>query len=175
MTSKFPERITWAVGVLSPRAGERILEIGCGTGAAVDLICRTEPKCRVTAIDRSAKMAEAASARNAVHVAAGIAGVINADLLDAELEERSYDKIFLFNLNVFWMDPAAEVAAVKRLLARGGRFFIFHQPPPGSDTTEYASVFEKNLRKNGFNVVNILYAEMEPAPCVCVISQIDER
>ena len=175
MTSKFPKRITWAAGVLAPRSGERILEIGCGTGAAVDLICRTEPQCRVTAIDRSAKMTEAASARNAVHVAAGIADVINADLLDAELEEHSYDKIFLFNLNVFWMDPAAEMAAVKRLLASGGRCFIFHQPPPGGDTTEYAAAFEKNLRQNGFNVVDILYAEMEPAPCVCVISQLEAR
>jgi hypothetical protein len=73
------------------------------------------------------------------------------------------------------MDPAVEMAAVKRLLAPGGRCFIFHQPPPGGDTAEYAAAFEKNLRRNGFSVVDILYTEMEPAPCVCVISQIDER
>ncbi|HEV3504599.1 MAG TPA: hypothetical protein VG637_04850, partial [Actinomycetes bacterium] len=35
-----PERIRWAVEVLSPAPEDHVLEIGCGPGVAVAAICR---------------------------------------------------------------------------------------------------------------------------------------
>ena len=34
-----PERLTWAVRNLDPAPGDRVLEIGCGRGVAVALLC----------------------------------------------------------------------------------------------------------------------------------------
>ena len=37
-TTPIPERVRWAVEVLAPRPGERVLDIGSGTGASVELL-----------------------------------------------------------------------------------------------------------------------------------------
>ena len=56
-----PARIAWALELLAPARGERVLEIGCGSGvAAAELVAAG---CEVTALDRSAKAIEAAAAR----------------------------------------------------------------------------------------------------------------
>ncbi|MEV4221888.1 methyltransferase domain-containing protein [Nonomuraea sp. NPDC049725] len=81
-----PERLAWAVDTLGVQAGERILEIGCGRGVAVELAC--DAGATVTAIDRSATMIEAARQRNAHHVAAGRAILRTAALTDADLLGR---------------------------------------------------------------------------------------
>ena len=68
------------------------------------------------------------------------------------LEGNRFTKVFLFNLNVFWMDPVAELTEIRRLLVPGGSLYIFHNPPPGAELKEYADAIEKNLIKYGFRV-----------------------
>jgi ubiquinone/menaquinone biosynthesis C-methylase UbiE len=51
---------------------------------------------RLTAVDRSPKMIDAAARRNAAYVEAGKAEFLVADLEDMDLGERRFDKIFAF-------------------------------------------------------------------------------
>jgi len=54
------ERLAWVVDTLAPGPEDRVLEVGCGHGVAVSLVCRRLTSGRVVAIDRSPKMIEAA-------------------------------------------------------------------------------------------------------------------
>jgi ubiquinone/menaquinone biosynthesis C-methylase UbiE len=151
MRSDVPQRISWAVGLLNVQPGEDILEIGCGTGAAVSLICERLEGGNITAIDRSEKMARLAVERNASGIKSGKVTIKQAELLEQTLPAAAFDKILFFNLNVFWMDPVAELKEVRRLLAPRASLYVFHNPPPGGDLREYARAIAANLEKNGFS------------------------
>lgn len=72
MASKVSERFVWAVETLKIDPDHRVLEVGCGHGVAVSLVCeRLGPGGRITAIDRSQKMIVAARRRNRLHVESG--------------------------------------------------------------------------------------------------------
>lgn len=171
MAISVPERIAWAVEVMDVRPGEKILEIGCGRGYAISPICAKLETGHLTAIDRSPEMAAFAASANLDEFLSGKTSIIQAELSDAELPAHHFDKIFLFNLNVFWMDPSAELAEIKKLLTPDGRFYLFHQPPPGHDVREFAAVFEKNLESGGFEIIEISIKSLEPVEAVCVVSR----
>ena len=147
-----PARYFWAVDLLDARPNDRILEIGCGRGHAIALVCDRLTSGRLTAIDRSEKMVEAARKANKHHIDSGKAEILHQDLLDSALPPASFDKIFLFNINAFWMDPVAELAEVRRLLKPGGAFHLFHQPPPGHELQEFMDAFRRNLSGNRFSI-----------------------
>jgi ubiquinone/menaquinone biosynthesis C-methylase UbiE len=123
------ERLEAIVDQLGIRPGDRVLEIGCGHGVAATLVCERLEEGRLTAIDRSAKMIEAAAARNARFVEAGKAEFLVASLEDAELGERRFDLIFAIRVGLFHREPERADALAGRWLAPDGRIRIFYDLP----------------------------------------------
>ena len=70
---KAAERLVWAVDTLAVRPTDRLMEIGCGHGVAVSLVCEKLSGGSILAIDRSPTMIEMAAKRNREYVAAGMA------------------------------------------------------------------------------------------------------
>jgi Methyltransferase domain len=64
VAEKASDRIAWAVEILDVGPDDRILEVGCGHGVAVSLVCEHLDRGRITAVDRSPKMIEMARTRN---------------------------------------------------------------------------------------------------------------
>ena len=57
-----PARLRWAVDFIDVQPQDHILEIGCGSGQAADLICRRlEGRGKLFAIDRSEAVSTAPS------------------------------------------------------------------------------------------------------------------
>ena len=96
--------------LLAPRAGERVLDVGCGDGALTERLVAAG--CRVVGIDNSAAQVRAARAR-------GIdARVADAAALDFD---REFDAVFS-NAVLHWITrPDAVLAGIRRALAPGGR------------------------------------------------------
>ena len=107
------ERLRKIVDALDVQPGERVLEIGCGHGVAITYLL--ERGARVTAIDRSPKMAAAAARRNPG------AELIVAGLEDVDLGERRFDAILAVRVGLFHRDPERARALAERWLEPGGR------------------------------------------------------
>ena len=117
MASKPSERFGWAVDTLALDPAGRVLEVGCGHGVAVSLVCERLTSGRITAIDRSQKMIEMATRRNREHVAGGRAVLKTAALEQADFGNERFDKVFAFDVAPFWLQPKDALGIVRRHLA----------------------------------------------------------
>ena len=122
-------RLETIVDALELRPDDRVLEIGCGHGVAATLVCDRLKGGRLTAIDRSPKMVEAAARRNAGFVEAGKAEFLVASLEEADLGERRFDVIFAARVGLFQREPERARALAERWLAPGGRVLAFFDSP----------------------------------------------
>lgn len=127
-----PDRVRFAVSVVDPAPSSRVLEIGCGPGAAASLVCpRLGGGGRMLAVDRSAVAVRRTGERNAVHVAAGVLEVRESSLAGLVLPDASVDVAFTVNVNLFWTrDPGPELAVLRAALAPGGRVHVLYEGAP---------------------------------------------
>ncbi|GAA0944643.1 class I SAM-dependent methyltransferase [Pseudonocardia zijingensis] len=166
------ERLVWAVETLGVRPDDRVLEIGCGHGVAVSLVCERLAGGSVLGIDRSATMVEMALRRNATHVAAGRAAFQVAALHEADLGEARFDLAFAIHVPVLLRgDPARELAVVRAHLAPGGRFALpFQQLDPAS-TEPTVERLAGVLEAGGLTVVERHVAELASGRAGCVVAR----
>ncbi len=165
------ERFLWALEVLAIQPHDRVLEIGCGTGIAADLVARKLKTGQITAIDRSAAMVKKARALNRESITAERAVILEGPLGSLSLPARSFTKAFAFNVSSFWTEHAArELKRLQPLLKKPGAFYLFHQPPTDK-TEEIARTAKRCLEEAGFSVQQVLFKDLPPAPASCIVAE----
>ena len=130
-----PERIRWMTDMLDPQPGERIADLGCGTGDALEAIAgRVDAE--VIGLDFSAAVLRTAAA--ALDRLPGVRLVLaQADLTDpVPLADASVDRVLCHNVLECLSRPAALVAESHRILRPGGRLVLSHSD---FDTLLFAS------------------------------------
>lgn len=93
------------------------------------MICERLDGGRLTGIDRSAKMIDAAVRRNAAAVAAGTAEFLVMRFEELDLGDRRFDIIFAVRVGLFHRDPERARAVVEPWLTPGGRVQTFFDTP----------------------------------------------
>jgi cyclopropane fatty-acyl-phospholipid synthase-like methyltransferase len=174
MAAPASERLAWAVDVLAVEPGDRLLEVGCGHGVAVSLVCARLVGGRITAIDRSRKMIDMARRRNREHLDAGRASLEAVTFEEAKLGRASFDKVFAIHVALFWRRPREALAKLRELLAPGGRLYLFAQEPGWSDVRgprAFAERLTDILESEGFAVDEAVAAELSSAPALAVIAR----
>ena len=165
-----PERVAWAVEMLDVAPDDRLLEIGCGAGHAVSLICARLDTGSITAIDRSRLMINLALQRNHHGVVAGKARLEAVALEEAVFGDAQFTKVFAFNVNVFERRPAHALDVIRSLLLPSGGLYLFFQPPRADKTPRIAERVAAQLQLNRFVVSKVETADLQPAPAVCLLA-----
>jgi SAM-dependent methyltransferase len=172
VASKVSERFVWAIETLELDPDDTVLEVGCGHGVAVSLICeRLGPAGRITAIDRSQKMIAAASRRNRWHVESGRAVLKAVALEDADLGDQRFDKVFAFNVAPFWLEPNEALAVVRAHLAPRGAVYVFWDARR-QNASNLGKRLSERLLQGGFAIDRVLVKKLKPVPAVCVIGRV---
>jgi ubiquinone/menaquinone biosynthesis C-methylase UbiE len=124
-------RLQEIVDALPLRPGLRVIEIGCGPGAAArEVAQRVGPDGHVLAVDRSEKAIDqlTSSARDLIAAGRLSVRVVRVEDLVLESGEARFDLAFAVRVGALdGRHPAAGAIALKRLarvLAPGGRLFI---------------------------------------------------
>ncbi|GAA4366937.1 class I SAM-dependent methyltransferase [Nocardioides caricicola] len=122
-----PPRIRWAVDVMDVQPNDHVLEIGCGPGAGAELICQKLESGKLFAIDRSESGVDRTKRRCAQYVESGRLTVRQIDLATLRVPVKRLNKVFAFNVNLFWVrDCAEEVALLHERVVPGGAVYLFY-------------------------------------------------
>lgn len=115
--NRCPTRL--ALNLLQVRPGERILDAGCGTGAALaTLISRVD--CDACGVDASPTMVATARAR-----LKGRARIEQDSIENASFSSGSFDAALALNVLYFADEHGCLVSALRRLLKPGGRLVVY--------------------------------------------------
>ncbi len=148
-----PARIRWAVDVMDVKPDDHVLEIGCGPGAGAQLICERLVTGKLFAIDRSESGVDRTRRRNRACVDAGRLTVRQIDLATLRVPVKRLNKVFAFNVNLFWVRSCAdEVALLHERVVPGGAVFLFYETTPPQDVPRVVERASAALAGGGFRV-----------------------
>lgn len=147
MSSAVSPRILAAIDLLAPRPGEHLLEIGCGTGQAIQAVLERQQTARVTAIDRSHKAVARARIVNRAALEDGRAAIAVGDIEEAPVEPRNFRRAFAIRVNSFWTHPGVALPNVAASLRPGGELWMIYDDPAAKVVGPItASLENSNLR-----------------------------
>ena len=115
------------VAMAAPRAGDRLLDIACGTGNGVLLAAARGAD--VVGVDTAPRLVAVARERAA---AAGLSPeLLVGDALAVPVTDGSFDIVISIFGVIFVSDPARAMAEVARVLRPGGRAYVTAWVPAG--------------------------------------------
>lgn len=148
-----PTRIRWAVDFMDVQPNDSLLEIGCGPGAAAELICSRLTTGKLFAIDRSESGVDRTKRRCARFLEAGRLTVRQIDLATLRVPVKRLHKVFAFNVNLFWVrDCADEVALLHERVLPGGAVHLFYEASRPDQVPEMVRKASAALTQGGFRV-----------------------
>ncbi len=148
-----PARIRWAVDFMDVQPSDHVLEIGCGAGAAAELICSRLETGRLFAIDRSESGVDRTKRRNADAIKAGRLTVRQIDLATLRVPVKRLHKVFAFDVNLFWVrDCADEVALLHERVLPGGAVHLFYEVGRPDQVPQVITQTSATLTDGGFRV-----------------------
>jgi SAM-dependent methyltransferase len=148
------------------------LELGFGPGLAIRELSRIAAEGYVCGIDHSELMLRWARRRNADGLRRGVVDLRLGSVDELPAFDALFDKILAVNAMMFWREPVARLAELRRLLGPGGLIAVAHQPrgPGATDETSAAKGREiaVALIRAGFTEVRLETMRLKPA-VVCAL------
>jgi SAM-dependent methyltransferase len=171
LTHRASDRLAWAVEALDVAPEDRLLEVGCGHGVAVSLVCEQLGGGHITAVDRSAKMIAAARKRTRIH--ADKVRFIQSTIEEADLGDETYDKVFAIHVAALH-GPGPALDVVRERLAPGGRLYLFSQAPGWTSPVpaeQFAAELGDVLDGAGFALERVLIGDFGSAFAAGVVAR----
>ena len=116
----FYPRIRYAIESMKINRGDRVLDIGVGTGLSLLLY---PYNCHVTGIDLSFEMLKKAKKKIEKFGLANI-DLINMDAMNLFFDDNSFDKVFISHVVSVVPDPLKTMYEAKRVCKKGGDIVI---------------------------------------------------
>jgi hypothetical protein len=85
-------------------------------------------------------------------------------------EAGAFDKAFAINVNVFWVAPDRALPTIVRLLAPGGRLFLFFEPPSIEQRGKAARLCASGLERHGFAIDALVEQDLAGKALLAIIA-----
>jgi ubiquinone/menaquinone biosynthesis C-methylase UbiE len=138
----FQERI---IEALDPRPGQKVLDVGCGTGWAVREIARRIPQLEACGTDISAEMIREANSRRD-----GLDAVefVQADSESIPYPDEHFDAVICSSSFHHYPRPVQSLSEIRRVLKRGGSLYLLETSRDGSLLVVAHDLFQRAFRSD---------------------------
>ena len=158
---------------------EYIVEVGIGSGKAIQLLAKKYPKAKIIGVDYSKTMLESTKRRNRKLIKSNRLKLQLSSIDTMEIESNSVDLLFTINTLYFWSDPDAVCREIMRVLKENASFILSFNPGEEmnkeaypSDIFTFYSVEEVKaiLERNKFKIESIESVSDRYEKYVCIVS-----
>lgn len=104
---------------LALRPGDRVLDVGCGTGALLQHLGRTHAGVQLTGVDLSVRMLAVARARLGAS-----ARLVRGNAAALPFQAGRFDVVASVSALHYWLEPEAALLELRRVLKADGRMVI---------------------------------------------------
>ena len=169
------ERNQWTVDLLNVRSSDRVIEIGCGPGLALETCLLRAKSGQMVGLDHSQTMLDQARARNAKACQEGRLNLQLGSLDDLPKTIGLFDKAYSVNVVQFFPDQVAAFRKIHSLLKSKSVVATTYMPrtknPSRADAFNVAEEVKQNMEIAGFTNIRIEELPMGPVPAVCIIGE----
>lgn len=165
--TKVPPRFYWALESMQLQPADNVLELGCGAGLLLSIICPVVSIGRVVGVDASAAMIAKATKRNEAWVNEGRLSLLHANTAGLKFQKNEFDKIAAFNLNIFFKADIESLNALKAGMKKNGDLYIFYQPPYQASISFMSPVIQF-LEEQRFKIIHTQTETFGSLPAFCV-------
>jgi ubiquinone/menaquinone biosynthesis C-methylase UbiE len=149
------------IPMLNIQSGDKVFEIGYGTGYVINYLANNSKGCTFCGIDYSELMYKQATKRNKEFIDSGIMKLGYGDILTANLGSEKYNKVFCINVIYFWDDLSKAFNKVYTMLEEQGVYYLFMAHKEFLEGLNFTENFNKysiekvesELKKAGFKNV----------------------
>ena len=134
----------WAIDHFAFTGSERVLDIGCGGGAALRRLAEKVPEGHLTGVDYSEVSVALTMENDADLIGQGRLDVMQASVSELPFADNSFDRIITVESFYFWEKPESDLREVLRVLDKGGTFLIVADIYGDAELDE---VSRENIRK----------------------------
>lgn len=156
----------FTLDLVKPAKNESILEIGFGNGKFFDKIFARAAGLKITGLDYSLAMLDAAKENNKKVVASGDLSLLLGSSDQLPFADNSFDKIFCINVIYFWDQPQQHLQEIKRVLKPGGSFYSTVRTRESMlkmPFTKYGFAFYDSVKwKTYIESINMVYIDEYP-------------
>lgn len=114
----------WAMELLNLQPADKLLEVGFGTGQAIEFATTKITQGMIVGVDHSETMLEVARKRNAAAIAAQRVQLQLGEVEALPFPDRFFDKACSINCIYFWEPPERGFAELRRVLKPSGTLAI---------------------------------------------------
>lgn len=110
----------WLHTILPIRADDRVLDLGCGPGAALGRVARQLPDGLAIGLDYAAPMVRQAQRHNQALIRRGRAGMLQGAAQHLPFRDSAFTVVYAVNVIYFWPAAGQVLSEVRRVLQPDG-------------------------------------------------------
>ncbi|MCP2034828.1 ubiquinone/menaquinone biosynthesis C-methylase UbiE [Planomicrobium sp. HSC-17F08] len=120
MVAQHKPETLWTIDLLDIQPGEKVLELGCGSGYAMKLVLETNKEIEVVGVDLSPVMIRSAAIRDKKAVQKEKAKLRLGNVKSLNFKDEHFEKLYSIHTLYFWEDLSATIKEIFRVLKPGG-------------------------------------------------------